>query len=1670
MRNFTTVFVLIVVAFLTAQAQVPTRLVKGTLTDPETGTPLPGVNIVVKGTSTGTTTDGSGNYEIEAPIGSTLVFSFVGYKSMEVKVEPLAGEASDTTQIHQKVFRHTIPDNPEKTLSPYFFVKSDDPAVDRMPLKSTAATVNISGVIADVHIRQVYVNTGMSTLEAIYIFPGSTRAAVYGMNMTIGDRKLIAKINEKEKARQEYEQAKQVGKTATLLEQKRPNVFQMNVANILPGDTISVDLHYTELLVPVEGTYEFVYPTVVGPRYSEAPNDEQHTSEQWVENPYHHEGEKPDYTFDFKGRLNSGIPIQRITSTSHKVNVNYTSSNNAEITLDETEMLGGNRDVIVRYRLRGGKVESGILLNPRADENFFLLMIEPPDAPSLDEIPPREYIFIVDVSGSMQGFPIDVSKTLLQELISSLRPTDRFNVMLFESSNQMLHSHSVPATKGNISDAVQVLNQQRGSGGTRLYPALQRALEYEKTDGFSRTFIVITDGYVTVEKEAFNLVRGNLNDANLFAFGIGSSVNRHLIEGLAHAGMGEPFIITNQDEAKRYGKKFIDLVSQPVLTDIKIDFGGFDVYDVEPMHIPDVFVERPIIVFGKYKGKAEGNVKLSGFSGSTPYSKRISLAAATSENNEALRYLWARNNIKYLNDFAGYFDDNEQQNSEKRIKEVTQLGLRYNLLTQYTSFIAVDSIIRNKSGSNEKVKQPLPLPAGVSNAAIAIRGFSLLPDVASLSEVIVCGYSVQQKNHLTASVVSVSSEELPVAEASVSGMLQGRVSGVNVVQHAGTPGSNTSLMIRGFSSLNASQTPLYVVDGVPIDNTSHPSSPSGVDVPDRITDLNPNDIASIEVLKSTSATAIYGSRGASGVILVTTKKPKYGKREITVSSSVSIDMVNKLPELQHTYAQGRPESGSLTWKGGDEQESFSWGPALNTLMYDGSSYPFDVNGKLVPRTAGSEPASPYNRYTFFRSGFTADNHLQFSKKGEKSQYGFSVGNKSQSGIIPGTSFNRTSVRLMGEHDFARRFKTGGSASLSHAVSNLAQKGNSGSSIMYGLLTTPASFDNGNGQRSTSAFEDSETYSFSDGTQRSFNGGVTDNPYWSLNKNPFKGTVDRIIPNVYVEYSILDELKLKYGLSGDFYRDKLESGFDIHSAAAPLGRFTNRTEQFKSLNSELMLSGNFSMFNNDITISAMAGLVNSGSQRSINRTDGFEFTKSGSFTPDNVVSLQQYSGKYSQQNARIMTKLTLRYQELLSMDATSVWENTSTLTKGNDRLHSGGVGAAFNFTELPFYNSYVLTNGRVFASVGKIQREAPLFVDPNFYFAATRNVTQTELLPERMAVSNNSNLNAEEVRSLEAGTTLGFWQQRIELTAAWYTGKTNNLFVPVVSGNTVSMMNAGVLANHGFDVHLETVPVQGNVTWNLDVTFSKYTAVVETLAGSADRIPMAGFTSVSSNLMAGQPYSVLYGTRYLRNDAGQLVIGSDGYPIVDSSMGVIGNPNPDWTMGIVNEVSLRGFSLNFLIDIKRGGDVWNGTKNTLNYFGTGAETISRETKQYIFKGVNEQGETNTVPVNFLDPSQPVYENRWSRYGIAGVAEDGIEDGSWVRLRHVSVSYRFAHSIVDKLRLKNLSTTLSARNLFLITRYSGVDPETSLIGNNNGRGMEYFNLPNTRSYTVTLKLGL
>ena len=603
----------------------------------------------------------------------------------------------------------------DKTLSPYFFVEGGDPDTDRLPLKDTRVDVAITGVIADVTVRQIYENRGQRPLHARYVFPASTRAAVYGMTMTIGDVRIVARIKEREQAKTEFETAKKEGKSASLLEESRPNVFTMNVANVLPGDTILVELKYTELLVPTDGIYEFVYPTVVGPRYSEKRESEAKPGDEFVKAPYTRQGVEPKSEFHLAGVISTGVPFQELVSPSHQLMVRTTAPGRADLTLAESERLGGNRDFILRYRLTGQKIGAGLLLYQGREENFFLLMAEPPQAVVPDEVPPREYVFVIDVSGSMYGFPLDTAKTLMRDLASVLRPSDSFNIIVFASGSDMFSPVSVPATRANLTRALAFIGEKNGGGGTRLLAGLQQAVALPRHATVSRSIVLVTDGYIDAEAEVFDYIRNQLDETNFFAFGIGSSVNRLLMEGVARAGLGEPFIVTKPEEAADAASQFKRYIETPVLTGIDVTFAGFDAYDVEPATIPDLFASRPIVVFGKWRGRIGGSIEISGKTGRGAYQTSVAVTPQSADpSHAALRYLWARTRIADLSDFGPATPD------ETRVAQITSLGLTYNLLTKYTSFIAVHEIVRRTTDGADDVDQPLPLPEGVSDRAVGV--------------------------------------------------------------------------------------------------------------------------------------------------------------------------------------------------------------------------------------------------------------------------------------------------------------------------------------------------------------------------------------------------------------------------------------------------------------------------------------------------------------------------------------------------------------------------------------------------------------------------------------------------------------------------------------------------------------------------------------------------------------------------------------------------------------------------------------------------------------------------------------------------------------------------------------------------------------------------------------
>jgi Ca-activated chloride channel homolog len=384
------------------------------------------------------------------------------------------------------------------------------------------------------------------------------------------------------------------------------------------------------------------------------------------------------------------------------------------LTLAEEERLSGNRDFILRYRLAGKEITSGLLLYQGQDENFFLLMSEPPQVVEPDQMPPREYIFVLDVSGSMHGFPLDTAKKLMGDLANVLRPSDTFNIVVFADGSDTFSRASVPATPANLTRALQFISRRNGGGGTRLLAALQRAVAIERQPGVSRSVVLVSDGYIEAESDVFDYVRAQRDDVNFFAFGIGSAVNRLLIEGVAKAGLGEPFVVTEPGEAPEAAVRLRRYIDTPVLTGIDVKFAGFDAYDVEPGAIPDLFASRPVVVFGKWRGKLTGSIEISGKTGRGQYQTSIPVSPAGADvRHAALRHLWARTRIAVLSDFG------PGNPTEERVAEITSLGLTYSLLTRYTSFVAVQEIVRTAEGGDD-VDQPLPLPSGVSDLAIGV--------------------------------------------------------------------------------------------------------------------------------------------------------------------------------------------------------------------------------------------------------------------------------------------------------------------------------------------------------------------------------------------------------------------------------------------------------------------------------------------------------------------------------------------------------------------------------------------------------------------------------------------------------------------------------------------------------------------------------------------------------------------------------------------------------------------------------------------------------------------------------------------------------------------------------------------------------------------------------------
>ncbi len=590
------------------------------------------------------------------------------------------------------------------------------------PLEHTDVRAEISGFVSRVTLTQRFGNASKEPVEAIYVFPLPDRAAVDRMTMKVGDRTVIGKVKRREEARAIYDAARNAGKAASLLDQERPNIFTQSVANIMPGENIEITISYVDILAYEDGTYSFVYPMVVGPRYIPgnptgqtgggwSPDTDKVPDASKITPPVAIPGTRAGHDISLEVVLDAGVPILDVASTLHEVDVQRTSNRSANVAL-KTKNVIPNKDFILKYSVAGGKISDAVMAHRDGEEGFVTLILQPPDRIAAEDVAPRELVFVVDTSGSMSGFPLEKAKETMALAFEALRPDDTFNLITFSGDTAVLFPAPVPASAENLARAKAFLDGRRGGGGTEMMTAIRTALDPSDKQNHVRIVCFMTDGYVGNEAEILAEIQKHPN-ARIFSFGIGNSVNRYLLDRMAIEGRGEVEYVTLADDGSAAARKFAERVQNPLLTDISIDWGGLQLVDVYPSRTMDLFSAKPIVVVARYTTPGRATVKIRGKQAGRDVVREIPVELpAVEKAHDTLGVLWARQKIDDLTrqDYAGV----QNGNPRTEIKDaITDLGLRHGLMTQFTSFVAVEEMVINQGGETRRVEVPVEMPEGV---------------------------------------------------------------------------------------------------------------------------------------------------------------------------------------------------------------------------------------------------------------------------------------------------------------------------------------------------------------------------------------------------------------------------------------------------------------------------------------------------------------------------------------------------------------------------------------------------------------------------------------------------------------------------------------------------------------------------------------------------------------------------------------------------------------------------------------------------------------------------------------------------------------------------------------------------------------------------------------------
>lgn len=598
-----------------------------------------------------------------------------------------------STIVHEKTAAATIQENQAPTEGSLQAFDKDGKPAGECPLKHTDMKAQVSGFLSRVTVTQEFQNNFPNKIEAVYKFPLPDAAAVDDMTMVIGERVIKGKILRREEAQATYNAARQEGRTASLLNQEQANVFTQQVANILPGQNIRITISYVETLQYEDGSYEWSFPMVVAPRYVPAtvvaPADPQTPSPVSPTNAPVEMRAGHDISLEID--LDAGVPIVAINSQSHETEVQQLNEKRAVVRLKDRATVP-NKDFLLTYRVAGDNINDAVLTHRSERGGFFTLILQPPQRVAVETVTPKELVFVLDTSGSMSGFPIEKAKETMDLALSTLNPHDTFNLITFAGDTAILFSEPVPATRQNLQKAKKFLASQEGNGGTEMMKAIKAALDPSDSQQHVRIACFLTDGQVSNEAEIIAEVQKHPN-ARVFAMGFGPAPNRSLLNRMSQYGRGEVNYISEVGNTSAVARVFNDRVRSPLLTDISIEWSDLPVTEIYPKRIPDLFSARPLVISGRYTKGGKGKIWLKGKMAGQDFVREIPVELPETEtDHDVLASLWARRRIE---DLVGDEVANTQNIpvQDQVREEITKLGLEFKLMTQYTSFVAIDDIV-----------------------------------------------------------------------------------------------------------------------------------------------------------------------------------------------------------------------------------------------------------------------------------------------------------------------------------------------------------------------------------------------------------------------------------------------------------------------------------------------------------------------------------------------------------------------------------------------------------------------------------------------------------------------------------------------------------------------------------------------------------------------------------------------------------------------------------------------------------------------------------------------------------------------------------------------------------------------------------------------------------------